>query len=58
MKIELTAPKNVYGQRQPAGKVLEVGAEIPKWQADKLRETGGAIEVKAKPSKKTKAKAG
>lgn len=58
MKIELTAPKNVYGKREPAGAVLEVGREIPDWQADSLRETGGAIEVKPKPAKKTKKKAG
>lgn len=57
MNIELIAPKNVYGKRQPAGKVLEVGSGIPKWQADKLRETGGAVVAKPKPVKKPKAKA-
>jgi hypothetical protein len=54
MRIKLTLPKNVYGVRQPAGKELEVGSQIPEWQADKLREVGGAVEIVAKKKKTPK----
>ena len=44
MNIKLIAAKNIYGARQPVGKVLLVGTEVPKWQAEKLIETGCAVE--------------
>lgn len=54
-KIKLLAPRNVFGKRVDAETILEVGTEIPEWQANKLKHLGHAKDYKprAKTKKKT-----
>jgi hypothetical protein len=53
MQIKLLKPKNVYGVRQSAGKVLTIGSDIPEWQAARFIELGLAAEYTS-PSPKNK----
>lgn len=56
MKIKLIQEKNVYGVRQPVGKVLISGKTIPDWQAAEFLRLGIAEAHKGEPVKKKRTK--
>lgn len=55
MQIKLLKSKNVYGVRQPVGKVLISGNTIPPWQAEAFVKYGNA-EIFTPPKPKVKKK--